>query len=226
MRGVGSPPMPDGGPLVKAPRVAQQLSAAQVMMRHNIPVSRILAIVRHRQSLRGENDLTAEMCAKELRKYSEMKTPYGPVRTTLQMPLSDGKTADLCINNPFSLLYALTSTRPEFGDFLQRHTQQNGNQARIVMYSDETRPGNVHRPGHARQYECLQWTFAELPDWFRARKHGWFKLGYVTTSLVDQICGGMPALVKQILALFFSPNDFNFSVTGVLTPTLGVAFPP
>jgi len=203
----------------KVPRVAsmaatQQRVLAEAMMRLDIPVSKVLAVVNHNSC----DDFTARECQNEYRQYSRMSTPYGTVATSLRVQLTDGTATDLYINNPFALLYAAATTSPKFGAFLLHHTQQFGNHARIVIYSDETTPGNQHRPGNARSYECLQWTLCELPTWYRERQHGWFKFSYILSDVVDKVDGRMAALIKQMLYLFFSPDDFNFNVTGARIP--------
>ena len=199
--------------VAKAPRVHEP-RLLDALMQCDIPVRQILRVLNSGFSA----PVTAKKCQAEYRRFSNMETPYGKVATTLRMPLVDGTSETVYINNPFALLYAAAVASPRFAKFLVDHTCQFGKQARIVIYSDATTPGNQHRPGNARTYECMQWTFCELPTWFRERKHGWFKFGYVLAHTVEKLDGGMPALMKKMVEFFFHPSDFNFSVTGAKIP--------
>ena len=78
----------------------------------------------------------------------------------------------LYVNNPFALLHAACATQPKLMQFLQEHMPHG--KGTLVFYADETDPGNVHRPDGARVYEALLWTIAELPAWYKVRRHGWF----------------------------------------------------
>ena len=80
---------------------------------------------------------------------------------------------------------------------------------------------SVHRPDHGRSYESLLWTFAELPVFFRNRKHGFFKFAHVLSSTVEDIEGGMPALLKKFVLTFFDPSGWSFATTGLEIPVPG-----
>ena len=59
------------------------------------------------------------------------------------------------------------------------HTQEPDGYLTVVFYLDEARPGNVHRPEHARLSQCLYWSIKEVPAWFRSRRAGWLPFVYV-----------------------------------------------
>ena len=122
------------------------------------------------------------------------------------------------VSNPFALLWAASAVQPKFGRFSMRHTR---GQATIAFYTDETTPGNNLRPDKGRSYEALLWTIAELPEFFRLRKHGWFKYGYMLSNTLKHIRGGMSAIVKAMLLNFSSKdvNEVNFKTSGLRLPT-------
>ena len=215
----GYPDAPCHAALAQIPRIApvsaaQQDRLAQRMMELDVPAAQIIRIVN---GTCGKS-LTAREIQSEFRQYSRQQTPYGTVAQTHPIQMSDGTQGVLYLNNPFALLFAAATKSPKFADFLLHHVRQREGLARIVIYSDETSPGNQLRPGNNRSYECVQWTFAEFPGWYKARRFGWFKLGYVLSGLVCKVEGGMPAIMKQILQIFFAPHGYNMAVTGVDIP--------
>ena len=144
--------------------------------------------------------LSRSTAVAELQKFSRMETPYGTVRSSIRLERVDGQSLESQVNNPFALLWAASVVQPKFGSFLMRHTH---GQATIVLYTDETTPGNNKRPDKGRSFEALLWTFKELPDWFRSRQHGWFKFGYMLSTSVESVRGGMAAINKSIILSFF-----------------------
>ena len=136
---------------------------AAILMRLDVPVRQIV------KATRGAG-LTNNDCNSDLTEFSKMDTPYGTVATTAELPAVDGGTLTIHCNNPFALLYAASTVSNEFGEFVHSHLTSNGGRGRLVLYTDETTPGNALRPDHGRSYEALLFTFADLPHWFINRK--------------------------------------------------------
>ena len=90
--------------------------------------------------------------------------------------------------------------------------------ARIMFYTDETRPGNQLRPDKGREYQAILWSFAELPHWYLNRQHGYLKFAYVPSKTVIEL-GGMCNILRQMLLMFFGPTGFSFTATGVRIPS-------
>ena len=203
----------------KGHRSVPNLSAgemAQSMMKHGVPVHKLLRVLGGM-----EGDQTGrKACAIELQHFSRMQTMYGSVSTCFAMQQLDGTEINIYYNNPFALLHAACTVQPKFATFLLKHLRA-GKPPRIVMYADETTPGNVQRPDHGRSYESMLWTFAELPQFFRDRKHGFFKFAHVLSSVVEELEGGMPALLKKMVLTFFDPSGWNFATTGLEIPVPG-----
>ena len=203
----------------KVHRTVPQISAdemARRMMARGMPVFQVLRVLGN-----SEGDQAGrKACAAELQQFSRMQTMYGSVSTCFAMQKLDGTEINIYHNNPFALLHAACIVQPKFATFLLKHLR-SGKPPRIVIYADETTPGNVLRPDHGRSYESLLWTFAELPQFFRDRKHGFFKFAHVLSSVVDDIEGGMPALLKKMVLTFFDPSGWNFATTGLEIPVPG-----
>ncbi len=98
----------------------------------------------------AENHSGRKGCDQELRRFSELQTPYGPVRQHFSMPLDNGKYTTIYFHNPFALIHAAATVQPKFGSFLLKQTKIDASLPRIVIYHDETTPSNQRRPDHGR----------------------------------------------------------------------------
>ena len=140
------------------------INLATSMMTFDIPVQQILKIVG-----KTRNTVAKRECDAEFQKYSNIETVYGSVTQSIKVNLEGGGAKMIYVNNPFALIHAACGLNPRFGDFLAFHLQES---ATLVLYTDEATPGNQLRPDPARSFEALLFTFAELPQWFRDRRHG------------------------------------------------------
>ena len=109
--------------------------------------------------------------------------------------------------------------RLEFGDFLKRHL--HGSAAILVFYTNETTPGNAFRPDKGRTFEALTFTFLELPLWYIARKHGYFKFAYILSDVTSQARGGFSHIAKKMLYKVFDPSFLSFGHSGMRVPSRG-----
>ena len=182
------------------------------MMKNNVSVTQILKII-HDYNGSTQSHSGRVVCEKEYRQFSQLQTPHGPVSAYVSMPLNNGRETKIYFNNPFALLHAAATVQPKFGSFLLKHLKSGAQLPQIVIYHDETTPGNTHRPDHGRAYDALLWTFAELPQFFRDRRHGYFKFAYVLSDDIEHMQGGIPALVKKMLLMFLSSQ-----LTGTFKP--------
>ena len=120
--------------VAKAPRVHEPSILCKALMQCDMPVAKTLRVINSGFSA----TVTARSCQEEYRRFSNMETPYGKVATTLRMPLVDGTSETVYINNPFALLYAAAVASPRFAKFLVDHTCQFGKQALIVRSGEST----------------------------------------------------------------------------------------
>ena len=139
----------------------------------------------------------------------------------MEMPTTDGGTLTIHYNNPFSYLYAAATVNNAFGSFIHDHLTANDGRGHLVLYTDQTTPGNALRPDHGRTYEAILFTFSDLPAWFVNRKNGFFKLAFVEVKDVARVVGGMAAIVRAMMHICFSLAGFNFATAGMLLPTSG-----
>ena len=151
-------------------------------------------------------------------------------------PAQEGDTlAPIQYVDPFVLLEYLCIVSPCFARFLGRcvGTKTHGDEAqpvdpgdeaqpvdptRVVLYHDDVRPGNVHRPGFGRLFCCVYWTLSAFPDWFRQSDDGWFTLCIYPRGFIDSIRGGVSALFAAMLRVFYPPEGVNFERTGLALP--------
>lgn len=179
---------------------------ANTLMSFDVSVKRVAAAT----------GTTVSACNESMTALSRADTPFGPVRCAMDIPDVSGGAVTVHYNNPFALLWAVCERSKAFGTFLERWLRNGAN---LIIYSDETTPGNQKRPDHGRSYEALLFTFKQLPSWFVCRKHGFFKFSFVMSSDLEQIDGGMPSLIKAMLYKFFSRDGFNMKETGCKFPT-------
>ena len=145
-------------------------------------------------------------------------TPYGPLITEVELEFSNGPPQKWPIVNPFALLYVLCSVCPLYLNFARRCIGEDmGN---IILYTDETTPGNQLHVDQQRELCCFYWTFAQFPKWFRARASGWLILGFIKTTELKHVKGGLSGLCAQVLRVFWSPKSFNF-LFGMRLPIQG-----
>jgi hypothetical protein len=154
---------------------------------------------------------------KELHKWDTAETPYGPLYTSITC---NGIKVD-CLN-PFAFLWQAAQLDERLGAIFEQHL--SGKVCRLALYCDGVKPGNVLRPDMGRSFEAVYWTFMELPDYFRSRcAFGWLPLCFVKSSTVQTLPAGMSSVAKELLKLFFPPDNskFNFDTTGVILQVAG-----
>ena len=102
-----------------------------------------------------------------------------------------------------------------------RPEAQPANLPRIVIYLDDVRPGDVHRPGPNRLFCAVYWTLTSFPSWFRSGDSGWFLFTIYPRKCIDKLAGGVSAFFRAVIETFFPPGDdlvWNFESTGVRLP--------
>ena len=139
-------------------------------------------------------------------------TPYGPCLQEVQL------TDDLKwkIIHPAALVWLLSKLSFTSSSLLHAAIQRTG-ELRVVIFIDEFRPGNVLRPDKGRATQNILWIFADLPEWYICRADAWFQFGIFRSCLLDSIPGGVSALVKAVLKVFWKPGGSpNLATTGCI----------
>jgi hypothetical protein len=148
---------------------------------------------------------------------ADVHTPLGNLIITVDVPMVGEEPLPWVCINPLALLYYCCLRSAHFAKFFSKHL--GGILSSLTLYTDETTPGNVLRPDMARKIQCVYFTWMELPYWFRSRKIGWLPLGFMKSSRLAQVEGGLAVLTKVIVKLCFG-EYFSFSI-GVRCPFEG-----
>ncbi len=179
--------------------MASEPFSSRILLAANLPVEPLLRMTEGAKSLSAQ---AAEL-REELYRPLLTNTPYGTLRQTLDLDNEDGERLTIEFVHPMAMLHLMTEKSEVCGRFFKE--QLCPGPAHVVLYIDETRPGNQLRPDSARSMHCIYWTFSELPTWFRARPDvGWFPFAFVPTEVASAISGGVSALMAAVAKVFFS----------------------
>jgi hypothetical protein len=144
----------------------------------------------------------------ELHKFDVLQTPYGTIIEPSELVGTKG-TLKIKNLNVFAFIYYVCSISNHFATFLQQlHTKRPDGYLTIAFYLDEARPGNLHRPEHARLSHCIYWSILEVPNWFRSRRAGWLPFAYVLCKEMAQ------AGVDDSMLFRFVIRRFDCNTTG------------
>ena len=135
-------------------------------------------------------------------------TPHGPVVQARALPSEalDSWT----IVHPLALLAYLSSLSLSFYTLMRDTVNNAGAPLTLLLYLDEVNPGNPLAPDPHRMFWAFYWVFKELPQWFIQRKGAWFCYGVLRTKIVNDISGGVGAVVKAILLHMFPEGGESF----------------
>eukprot|EP00973_Karenia_brevis_P024784 3416706-Karenia_brevis.AAC.1 len=148
-------------------------------------------------SLRTLGNVTSQThqdVSRALDEYKQVATPYGLLICDTELQLLNGGVHKWSYLNPFAVLFLLCQNVEYFNMVAQYLT---GSIAGMLLYCDETNPGDPLRPDMARQVMCFYYTFAEFPGWFRARSHGWLVLGVLRTDVLKNVAGALTGVYKH-----------------------------
>ena len=172
-------------------------------------------------ALLGNDGCDASHQAKKIR--IEMKEPLlaqgpcGAIMRSMKVQVRDD-AIDWYFLHPASLLHELTKRCSRLGDLVQ-----GGGKARIRIYMDEIKPGNVLRPDHSRSVAMWYWTLMGLPSWYRSKTDGWFYFAAFPTKLVKDVEGGYSYLFARMMECFLELQDpFNFTTGFPCSSTSGM----
>ena len=144
---------------------------------------------------------------------TESSTPYGALVTQTRLPAIGGGDIVVPMLNPFAMLHWLLERvpafRPSFTSALDKAGL--GSPLDLVIYSDEVTPGAVLSGRRARKTQCLYWTFLQFGASALSNEHAWFTATTMRAGEVEKIDGGMSAIWRAILRLFFGgPGQTDF----------------
>ena len=112
--------------------------------------------------------------------------------------------------NPFALLYFVSVSCLQFGDFLQEWL---GAGSRLAIYFDGVSPSDGLRLEHGRDYYAVFYTWLELPQWILARHDvGWLTFGLIPERLVKDGTVTVASIFKSVLLTFSSQEDLGWNM--------------
>ena len=171
-----------------------------------------------KKSLRScEQEEGGDNLSRELAQYTDISTSYGKLLKRVE--LSD--SFSWLIACPFALLWKLCQINKRFAHFIMQSVPSKV--GKLVLYTDGTTPGSNIVAWREREITVFYWTISDLPAWYRKRKHGWFILGYLRTSIIKEFDGGLSFVCGKVLKTFFG-DGFNFAKTGMLLVDSNVDF--
>ena len=154
------------------------------------------------KALRGlsEEDLAMIMGMTERSLHGSVDEAWKQVHVDVDLPLLKGGVFKLGITSLSKALQYAVNSIPTYRETLrelyrQRPCSQSGPYT-LLLYADETTPGNNLRPDKGRAYEAITFTFKNLPHWFLVRKHGFFNFSFVSSADVPKIEGGLPRIIR------------------------------
>ena len=165
----------------------------------------------------GEAQQSLSNLQRETDKALQIETPYGPLIQHIGLPLQKGKDHEFYFAHPFALLNYMCEKSPRYARLLSLCSLKRP--AGLILYFDETSAGNVLHPDLPRETMCCYFTFKELPPWLRARKWGWIPIGFLKTTVLETVLGGMSRFTSLVVQLFFG-QFFNLAITGIKLPNM------
>ena len=143
-----------------------------------------------------------KLAAQELYRVANTETPYGKV---CQITTVAAKCGDLDIYHvsPFALLSHAVGVSELFANFIRSLINATPDGALdLVFYLDKAVPGNIKRPDLARSTQCVYWSCAQFPAWFRSRRCGWIPFAYVLAKDQKAVSLTDSMLVRFIVRVF------------------------
>ena len=97
---------------------------------------------------------------------TQERTVWGPLHRNLQLPLANGKSTDIEIQDPWAMLAHTSSESGWFAGLLKHTASQHpptpSNPWHLVLYSDEITPGNALAARQERKAQTIYWSFLEF----------------------------------------------------------------
>jgi hypothetical protein len=141
------------------------------------------------------------------KKHCDAVTPYGTV--VQSMSLDSQALPSWNFAHPLAYLYYLSTISAQFGELMRRAITP-GVPLRLILYVDEICPGNPLRPEKSRTLQAIYWAILDWPQSILQRTAAWPTFGTIRAKVVDKLAGGLPAVMKLVLQVFFATNGPSF----------------
>ena len=161
----------------------------------------------------GASKHESRALSKAVATHANANTPYGTVVQAIEIEHVDDGPIRWMIIHPFAFIWYLSSICDDFAQVMMSSTQSAVNRCLdLILYGDELTPGNPMRSDGGRQAFNFYYGFVNWPRWLLHRKDGWLCFGSLQTRVIDGIVGGVGALMRTILRVFFVDGTSNCSV--------------
>ncbi len=129
---------------------------------------------------------------------------FGPVIKPMALPSASGNgTVSISFAHPLALLQKGMLKCSDFRNFVRRVLETCNFNVSIMLYSDEVTPGQVLQGDQTRKTECIYWSIKEFGYPALSHEAAWLTVATICTDLVATVEGGMNAIFKEVLRLFF-----------------------
>ena len=135
-------------------------------------------------------------------------TPYGRVVQRMKMPFEILPYWEFV--HPMALIHYLCSISIHFFKVMDDCISM-GEPLQLIIYIDEIVPGNPLRPEKARTLQAIYWAFSNWPQHVLQRTNCWPTFGTIRSTLIEKLPGGISALMKFVLRVFFAEEGHSFS---------------
>jgi hypothetical protein len=151
----------------------------------------------------SDGDLASSNVTAQVRRHvTTISTPFGTVLQAWRLPKEGGGHVMWEVFHPMALLWALCSRAPDFGAFLFQYCA--GVQNKLCLWTDEQSTGNKLRPDSRRRFVGVYFTFAELPQWFRACDCGWLPIGFLSYDTMKLVPGDISCMLRFVIRSVFT----------------------
>ncbi len=157
----------------------------------------------------GSQNIRSIRC--ELQKAQESHaysmTPYGKVVERVALPFDALPTWDIA--DPRAQIYHLSKVSEHFAELMASVCKGDGQALRILLYADETVPGNPLRHDKGRSLWAIYWAMLDWPEWVLARSESWPCFAVVQSKICDRIPGWLASLMPYVLKAFWPGTCHN-----------------
>ena len=146
----------------------------------------------------------------------ERPTPFGPLLVSCTVT---GQCNRFEAIHPLAMLWHACDANGSYSMMLKAALRQRPPTIaapwRFAAYADEVTPGNVVSPDNLRKVWVIYWALIDCSRQSLHKEDAWFLLAAKRSSEVKKISGGIAAMFKECLKLFFTGGANDVSTVGV-----------
>ena len=164
----------------------------------------------------GANEETKTWCraAEKLEKdLLDQPTPHGQLMKHMRIERPGLPAMECQYADPKAMLWASL----QISEGLRRTILEGlaqGRPCKLVLATDDVKPGNALRPDKGRTYYALYFTLCCLPHWLRRTAHGWWSILFIPANIVDLSPSGLSEVLEFIILKLFPGWVISFTNEG------------